>query len=357
MTTGNNAAFDMPVLALDTSTAALCAAVVREGRVLADDRSIVERAHSVLAVPMVKDVLAKAGVKPDELGGIAVGCGPGSYTGVRIAVTIAKTLAWAWRVPLAGVSSLEALALSLVAHPDGLPGEVKRKTPGAQPQQNGSANAATADAAAEDNAVTNAETSDAAGENTSTADTDTANAATTDAATKDIAVSNAETLDAATEDIANADTANAETADAAIEWIVPLMDARRGQVYTACFAADAAGGWRRLAADGVRLMQDWADELAAIAEGAGRPAAAGPARIRFTGDPSRHLDAIRALGERLDGKVQVEVQPVHMEGRSIAALGIRRFAAGEADDPHGLVPNYTQLAEAEAKLLAARQGG
>ena len=51
-----------PVLALDTSTSALCVAVAGNGRVLADARSIVERSHSVLAVPMVKDVLAAAGV-------------------------------------------------------------------------------------------------------------------------------------------------------------------------------------------------------------------------------------------------------------------------------------------------------
>lgn len=262
MTNIASAGFGKPVLALDTSTSALCVAVVGEGRVLADDRSIVERSHSVLAVPMVKDVLAAAGVTPDKLGGIAVGCGPGSYTGVRIAVTIAKTLAWAWGVPLAGVSSLEALALG------------------------------------------------AAG-------------------------------DGGTE------------ANSAPEWIVPLMDARRGQVYTARFAS--GGGWRRLAADGIRLMREWADELAEQAESQGERER--PRRIRFVGDPSLHLASIEQLGERLNGRVRIEVCPTVMEGRSIAELGIRRLAAGEADDPHALVPNYTQLAEAEAKLLAGRQEG
>jgi universal bacterial protein YeaZ len=186
---------------------------------------------------------------------------------VRIAVTIAKTLAWAWGVPLAGVSSLEALALG----------------------------------AAE---------------------------------------------------------------GAAREWIVPLMDARRGQVYTAGFASGGDGGWRRLAEDGVRLMKDWADELAeriasaAVGEGAAGPAVPErPDRIRFVGDPSLHLENIERLKARLDGRVQVEIRPTVMEGRAIAELGIRRLAAGEADDPHALVPNYTQLAEAEAKLLAGRQEG
>jgi len=293
MTNAADAVFDRPVLALDTSTAALCVAVASGGRVLADARSIVERSHSVLAVPMVKDVLASAGVMRDQLGGIAVGLGPGSYTGVRIAVTIAKTLAWAWGVPLAGVSSLEALALGAAAPESAADGE--------RPV-----------------------------------------------------------------------------------WIAPLMDARRGQVYTALFASGGAGGWRRIAADGIRLMREWADELAVRAEKAGgrtatdecgdafrggttassggeSPAGADavelPAVIRFVGDPSLHLKTIEQLQERLDGRVRVEVRPTVMDGKDVAELGIRRLASGEADDPHTLVPNYTQLAEAEAKLLAGRQEG
>jgi tRNA threonylcarbamoyladenosine biosynthesis protein TsaB len=266
MTELATAGIDRPVLALDTSTAALSVAVVAGGRVLADARSIVERSHSVLAVPMVKDVLAAAGVARDELGGIAVGLGPGSYTGVRIAVTIAKTLAWAWGVPLAGVSSLEALAL-------------------------GASGAARADG----------------------------------------------------------------TADGARrEWIAPLMDARRGQVYTALFAAGPDGAWERLADDGIRLMREWADELAERAEDAEGPAVA---CIRFVGDPSLHMPVLEQLKARLEGRVRVDIEPTVMEGRAVALLGIRRLAAGEADDPHALVPNYTQLAEAEAKLLAGRQEG
>ena len=63
--------------------------------------------------PVMAQALAEAGLGMDQMDGIAVGVGPGSYTGIRIAVTAAKTLAWANRIPLVGVSSLHALAWGL----------------------------------------------------------------------------------------------------------------------------------------------------------------------------------------------------------------------------------------------------
>ena len=69
-----------------------------------------ERNHSVHVVPVMEQLLAASNTQPGQLDGIAVGVGPGSYTGIRIAVTAAKTLAWAWDIPVAGVSSLQAIA-------------------------------------------------------------------------------------------------------------------------------------------------------------------------------------------------------------------------------------------------------
>src|SRR3954451_3344025 len=61
-------------------------------------------------MPAIETLLKDCETTPSELDKIVVAKGPGSYTGVRIGVTIAKTLAWTLKIPLSGVSSLEVLA-------------------------------------------------------------------------------------------------------------------------------------------------------------------------------------------------------------------------------------------------------
>jgi tRNA threonylcarbamoyladenosine biosynthesis protein TsaB len=68
------------------------------------------RKHGRDLIPAVRDLLRRAGVRPMDLDLIAVGLGPGSYTGMRIGLTAARTLAYAAGARLAGLDSLEAVA-------------------------------------------------------------------------------------------------------------------------------------------------------------------------------------------------------------------------------------------------------
>lgn len=100
----------MIVLALDTSgpTASL-ALLAGEGppaEILIQDRSRPEAGLGANA----RDLLASKGLTARDLAAVAVGLGPGSYTGIRIAVAFAKTLAYSGRIPLVGLSGLAARA-------------------------------------------------------------------------------------------------------------------------------------------------------------------------------------------------------------------------------------------------------
>lgn len=100
----------MTILAIDTSNLTLGVALIKDGKVIAEHISHFKKNHSVRAMPAIDELLKECGLKPSDLTQIAVAKGPGSYTGVRIGVTIAKTLAWSLNIPVKTVSSLEVLA-------------------------------------------------------------------------------------------------------------------------------------------------------------------------------------------------------------------------------------------------------
>lgn len=101
----------MLLLALDTATAAVSVAVARDGAVLAE-RSVPEaRRHAELVAPLVAEVLGAASVDRRDLDAIAVGVGPGPFTGLRVGIMTARTLGAVLGVPVLGVCSLDALAL------------------------------------------------------------------------------------------------------------------------------------------------------------------------------------------------------------------------------------------------------
>ncbi|MGZ6507174.1 MAG: tRNA (adenosine(37)-N6)-threonylcarbamoyltransferase complex dimerization subunit type 1 TsaB, partial [Tumebacillaceae bacterium] len=100
----------MPYLALDTATQSLSIAVGEPGKLLGEATTHVSRNHSVKMMPLLEGLLSNLDIAPEQLTGIVVGRGPGSYTGVRIAVTAAKAFAVALNIPLIGVSSLDGMA-------------------------------------------------------------------------------------------------------------------------------------------------------------------------------------------------------------------------------------------------------
>lgn len=241
-------------LALDTSTACLALAAMENDKVLYTIKAAGERNHSVHLLPLVQKGLSEAGVDASALNGIAVGIGPGSYTGTRIAVTAAKTLAWAWNIPVAGISSLHALAWSGLL--------------------------------------------------------------------------------------------TAAAASTGINWVIPMMDARRGQAYTALFRARGTEKPARLQEDAIRLMESWVGEIGRIWKET--PAEEQPDGVWFVGDAGKHEPAIERLRALLGDRLHTAA--CDMEGEPVGRLGSDRLMQGITDDVHALVPNYTQLAEAE-KLL------
>jgi tRNA threonylcarbamoyladenosine biosynthesis protein TsaB len=262
------------LLALDTSTAVLGVAITEEGRLLHEINASGERNHSVHLLPIIEQALQASGTDASMLNGVAVGLGPGSYTGTRIAVTAAKTLAWAWKVPVVGISSLHALAWGGYA-------AIQEKRAAAAEQ-------------------------------------------------------------------------TAHTDGFGPDWIIPLLDARRGQVYTGLFASGGALAPQRIEPDAIRLMADWvlflADRLKqAEAEGSR------PRTVWFVGETALHGsgDSLRPLL----GAAEVHAEPYELEGRWAALLGEERLLTGSGgDDIHGLIPNYTQLTEAEANLRRSSEG-
>jgi tRNA threonylcarbamoyladenosine biosynthesis protein TsaB len=95
----------MLIVAFDTATEVATSALVWDGEVLGE---LASRPVSVLED--VDALLRRGGVRDSQLEGIVVGIGPGSFTGLRMGLATARTLAFSFDVPLAGVSTLEALA-------------------------------------------------------------------------------------------------------------------------------------------------------------------------------------------------------------------------------------------------------
>ncbi|WP_025717327.1 tRNA (adenosine(37)-N6)-threonylcarbamoyltransferase complex dimerization subunit type 1 TsaB [Paenibacillus sp. 1-18] len=262
-------------LVLDTATTVMAAALMNGRELLGESNVYGERNHSVHVITELERLLSEEGLTRDDVDGIAVGIGPGSYTGIRIAVTAAKTLAWAWGVPVTSISTLHALAWGgwnrgvAIQEQEGKSESVSESPAGVQ----------------------------------------------------------------------------------AADWIVPVLDARRGQVYTGLFAVNTVNGTdspQRLEPDAIRLMSTWTEDLLQRLETL--PSEERPAAIWLVGETAIHAES----AERLRAWSELHIVPYELEGKWVGRLGADKLLRQEHDELHTLVPNYTQLAEAEANLLRQR---
>lgn len=243
------------LLAFDTSTSSMAVAVLKDGEIAAESHAIAERNHSIYLVPSIIETMTRGNVTMNDLEAIVVGKGPGSYTGIRIAASVAKTLSWSLNLPLVGVSSLEALA-----------------------------------------------------------------------------------------------SASGFSSHRQIQWVCPLMDARRGQVYTGLYRA-GENGTICLKEDGVRLFTEWLNELNTFIEE--NDAKGDSCQLVFVGNTAPFLERIQST---FSGKIDVACTHSDIQAREVARLGLRALQRGEQlQSVHRFTPNYTQLAEAEVKLLQKKR--
>jgi len=107
----------MKVLGIETSSILCGVAIVDEGEPVVEYRLNIRNVHSEKLVSVIERVSLDSQVGFDQLGGIAISIGPGSFTGLRIGLSVAKGLAFSLDLPLAAVPTLEALASQLPQTP------------------------------------------------------------------------------------------------------------------------------------------------------------------------------------------------------------------------------------------------
>jgi tRNA threonylcarbamoyl adenosine modification protein YeaZ len=107
------------LLAFDTATSAVTVALHDGANVIAEESAIDARRHGELLAAAIERVLRSAGVARDDLTGIAVGTGPGPYTGLRVGLVTATVLASALTIPVDGICTLDVIAAAAAPAADG----------------------------------------------------------------------------------------------------------------------------------------------------------------------------------------------------------------------------------------------
>jgi tRNA threonylcarbamoyl adenosine modification protein YeaZ len=102
----------MKLLAIDTSTDYLSLAILKDDKVLAKFHKKAKMRHSILLMPMIDKLLKKAKLKIKDIDCFAISVGPGSFTGLRIGVTVVKGLAYALKRPVIAIPTLDVIAMN-----------------------------------------------------------------------------------------------------------------------------------------------------------------------------------------------------------------------------------------------------
>lgn len=229
----------MLILAFETSAKAGSVALLEDSVLLAESYCNTGLTHSQTLMVMAQDLLKNCGKTPADVQAVAVAAGPGSFTGVRIGVAAAKGFAWGSDIPCCGVSTLEAMALSLGAY-DG--------------------------------------------------------------------------------------------------YVLPVMDARRSQVYNAIFKAEA-GALTRLTEDRAIALEDLEKEIKNLEK-----------PVFLVGDGSNLC--YNTLKDAVPGLVLPPEHRMHQRACGVALAAAEKIAAGESCDGATLTPNYLRLSQAERERLA-----
>ncbi|MGE0252589.1 MAG: tRNA (adenosine(37)-N6)-threonylcarbamoyltransferase complex dimerization subunit type 1 TsaB [Dongiaceae bacterium] len=112
-------------LVIDTSQAALLVAVGRDGKCIAQHAEAMTRGQAEKLIPVIESLLQDAKIDKSALTEIIAGIGPGSFTGIRLGLAAAEGLALGLKIPIAGVTAMEALHAAgpgeagVIAIPDG----------------------------------------------------------------------------------------------------------------------------------------------------------------------------------------------------------------------------------------------
>lgn len=102
------------LLAFDTATARVTVALHDGERIVAEHTADEQMRHGELLAPAIADVLARVDAIPSDVTAVAVGVGPGPFTGLRVGLVTARTMGWALGIPVYGVCTLDVLAAEAV---------------------------------------------------------------------------------------------------------------------------------------------------------------------------------------------------------------------------------------------------